>query len=185
MTGEEDTPQRAALVACGSQKQDLEDGETVPVQELYTSNYFAGKWKWSLTFCDRRFILSAKHGLVPENDEVGHYDQTLGHMTAAEVEAWSERVGDRLRELEHRPRIDEVVVLGGRDYIEPLTEAFEDLADAGIPVYDPFGDTAGIGEQIGWCWTQMERREPGLGEPRWGPWEPPEGQQTTLDGGEA
>ncbi len=68
---------------------------------------------------DSIFILSAKHGLLPLQEEVNPYDLTLNRMSAVERRTWAERV---LRELAEVGDLEEdrFTFLAGSRYREHL-----------------------------------------------------------------
>jgi hypothetical protein len=68
---------------------------------------------------DRIFILSAKHGLVPEDMIIEPYNETLKDKSAQERRAWGDMVLNELRKVSDLER-DEFIVLAGEVYQENL-----------------------------------------------------------------
>jgi len=86
--------QRVGLVGCVKSKR---SGPTAAA-DLYTSTLFVGRRRWVEASCERWFILSAKHGLVPPDEVIEPYDEALTDKGRAERRAWAERVLAQLRE---------------------------------------------------------------------------------------
>jgi hypothetical protein len=145
-----------ALVGCGSAKRD----EAAPAKDLYTSTYFARKWAVAETY-DRQRVYSAKHGLVQPMLTLEPYDATLRadddayigddavDRLAADVAAGVRRAlaGD----------VDDVVVLAGRDYADPLRDALDD-DDTLDAVRFPFEGLGGLPGQMRWLSDTLDRR---------------------------
>ena len=82
------------LVAWGR----LEADRPLPARELYVSPLFRA----ARAYAERRYgpdhwlILSARHGLVDPETVLAPYDLSLRQLTAAEREAWGDRVATEL-----------------------------------------------------------------------------------------
>jgi len=82
------------LVACGRLKAD----RPLPARDLYTSPLFRA----ARAYAERRYghecwlILSARHGLVHPDQILAPYQLSLRKLTAAEREAWGDRVAVEL-----------------------------------------------------------------------------------------
>jgi hypothetical protein len=134
---------RVGLVGCVATKR----SEPTPARDLYASPLFAGRRTTVERSCDRWFILSAMHGLVPPDQVLAPYDLALGDLSAAERRRWSRAV---LAELE-----DQLGDLGGHvfevhagaDYVEYGLSA--GLREAGAQVARPLAGLA-LGEQLAW-----------------------------------
>ena len=112
-----------ALVGCGSEKRE----QAVEAKSLYTSNYFAKKRQWA-EGCHAWRILSAEHGVVQPSAVLEPYDTAMGDLSDAEADDWGTEVINQLR-----PQIntfDEVVVLAGLDYFEPIRDDLYQLPPA-------------------------------------------------------
>lgn len=155
--------QRIALVGCGNAKISPDDdewvGKTIPLKDLYSSNYFGLKRDYSEQLCDEWFILSAKYGLAdPEKEVEDDYDETLKEMGDMETVVWASDVMDDLESLaDDNPHVT-VVVLAGQDYIEPIKPTLDRLP---FDVEYPFDDLPGIGHQMGWLSDEIEARTDG------------------------
>ena len=63
---------KIALISCVSKKQELSDGEKVKAKDLYISPLFKMAYDYAKKLdVDRVFILSAKHGLLSPDKEIG------------------------------------------------------------------------------------------------------------------
>lgn len=123
---------KAALVACSNSKRDNRNVSWA----LYNSTLFEKSWAAASLVGDP-FVISAKHHLLTVDDRLDPYDKTLKNFSWDEKVTWAETVCEQLPE-----KYDEIVVFGGRDYVEPL------LAVAEIPVRDVYEGTVGNGEQM-------------------------------------
>ena len=128
------------LVSCAAQKL----SHAAPAKDLYRSNWFrkarrfveARGWPW--------LILSAKHGLLEQEQVVAPYNKTLNTMRVAERRDWAEGCLDALGP--HLAGVESVVFLAGKTYRECLAPA---LRARGIEARVPM---AGLrqGEQLAW-----------------------------------
>jgi len=121
----------ATLIQCTNTKRDHE----APARMLYDeSAYFRKMRAWAESRGDRWYILSAKHGLLSPDEPVAPYDERGLSTEQAEQIAF---------ELDERA-ISRVYVCAGRDYLDTLTPALEEVY---IDVVDPFGGMR-IGERM-------------------------------------
>jgi hypothetical protein len=155
--------QKLVVVGCGAAKRDrkLETGtltvKRYPAKDLYTSTYFEKKREYAETIGDQWMILSALHGLIPPTEKIKPYDVTVDDLDGDRLDRWAHQIGMTLIEWvawengEGRD-VEEIVVLAGKKYLDPLRE--RDVFQAGIdvPVSYPLqqNDLGGIGEQMGW-----------------------------------
>jgi len=166
MSGEigltEDQGARYAFVGCGAKKREpqLEPGKLVPrtwpAEDLYTSTFFRKKWEYAGLFDDRA-ILSAEHGILYPSDDVEPYDTTIEDLDESELAALADEVRAEIEEWNHHEEdLQEVAVLAGKRYIEPLRErgAFDVGPEVTFPLQEH--DLGGIGEQMGWLTDQVE-----------------------------
>lgn len=123
----------ACLVACGSSKRDGSN----PSWGLYSSTLFEKSWA-AASLVGQPFVMSAKHGLLTVDDRITPYNETLKNYSAEEKQAWAHEVASSLPD-----KYDTVVLFGGRDYVDPLIEAFNN-----IEVIDPYQNTSGNGRQM-------------------------------------
>lgn len=116
-----------ALIACAKQKQDA----PCHAAELYApSALFSLSYAYARTLTDRIYILSAKHGLIPEDTVIAPYDETLNDMSADARKAWSEKVLAQLGQVCDLQR-DQFIILAGRNYYEYLLPG---LANVTLPL---------------------------------------------------
>lgn len=139
--------QRIALISCVSKK----DVIPQPTFDLYKSTWFikVNKYTNSLNY-DYRFVLSAKHGLLSEEDIVEPYEQSLIRVKALELKSWSASVFEKLNKI-ILPG-DVVDIYAGkayRKYLVPL------IADKGCLVNVPLIGL-GIGSQLSWLDKQWK-----------------------------
>jgi len=150
-----------ALIACGKSKLDLDDGETAPAKDLYTSAYFGLKWDFSDVFCDESFILSAKHNLLSPEEQIEYYNASLtkrhdSYIGDEAVEIWGDDTCCELEEYEQqKPENVDIayVILASGNYVDQINPFLN-----GKCVIHPFEerDFSGNGDQMGWMKEQIE-----------------------------
>ena len=107
---------RIALISCSKEKKDY----TCPAKELYSaSNLFTKQYQFAKKTCDKVYIISAKYGLLNEDEEISPYDVTLKGMNTIQKEQWAGCVADSIKSKEDINN-DTFVILAGRDYYEHL-----------------------------------------------------------------
>jgi len=79
---------RVGLVGCVKTKRS--SGSLA--RDLYTSTLFTGRRRYVEESCDRWFVLSARHGLVRDDEWLEPYDETLNDQSAASKRRWAEGV---------------------------------------------------------------------------------------------
>jgi hypothetical protein len=84
---------RVGLVGCVKTKRQ----EAAPAQDLYVSPLFRSRRSYVEGTCDRWFILSAKHGLVPPDEVLNPYEDSLNEKSAAAKRDWATSVLTQLR----------------------------------------------------------------------------------------
>lgn len=106
-------PYRIAVLGCSATKRH----GSAPAKDLYTGPVFVLARAYAELVADRFFILSAKHGLVAADRELGPYDAKLDSRS---IDGWSRLVSNRLAlELSGVPD-EQVLFLAGAQYFEPL-----------------------------------------------------------------
>jgi hypothetical protein len=85
---------RIGLVGCVSEKLN----RPALARDLYRSALFVGRRRYVEGSCDDWFILSAKHGLVRQDEVLEPYDQALTGAGRAIKRAWAGRVIEQLVE---------------------------------------------------------------------------------------
>lgn len=147
-----DTPRVLTVVSCGSSKQDLEDGETVPARELYTSAIHSCKDTYG-QHSHGYFIASAKFRLVEHDEELPEYDQRLSERSEAEQREWGQEVVNDLQDAVIDHDADAVVFVGGKEYVNPILHAATEQ-DLQTPLYTPWQsleEITGSGKGMSWC----------------------------------
>lgn len=115
----------------------------VPAEELYTSFYAQQKQTVAELAGTEQYILSAKHHIIPAQEQITHYEETLRDKSADEVNQWERKVTAELREMSWGETVA-VLVLAGTNYRSAVIN-FCNQAD--VTVLNPFGPTSGIGQQ--------------------------------------
>ena len=135
-------PRRKAifLVSCVAEKHD----RPMAARDLYCSDLFEKARNFVERQGGRWFILSAKYGLVPPEEVIEPYNETLKDKTADERHRWANEVVQELKP--HCPRGTTVVFLAGERYREFLVSA---LREFGTSIEIPM-EGLRIGEQLSW-----------------------------------
>ena len=133
-------PDRLYLVSCVAKKRRY----VTSAKNLYQSTFF----KLARARVEREgapwYILSAKHGLIHLDTEIGPYDQTLNRMAVAKRRHWAARVLNQMDEM--LPDAAEVVLFAGQRYREFLVEYLGQRFDTvRVPM-----EGLRIGEQLRW-----------------------------------
>ncbi len=131
------------LVQCAKGKAD----RAVEARDLYQSSYFTVNRRWAEQ-SDRWAVLSAHHGLVDPDTVLDPYDRTLKNMDRTERLEWGEGVVNELRERDVAG-YDGVVILGGKDYTNPLLHFSEDIPTRVFSPYQSVG--GGMGKHMAWA----------------------------------
>lgn len=108
--------ERIALISCSKLKKPYR----CRASELYSaSTLFSLSYEYAKANADRVYIISAKHGLVGEDEVIEPYDETLNEKTSSERQAWSQMVLNQLKQVCDIQRT-EFIVLAGKYYYEYL-----------------------------------------------------------------
>lgn len=132
---------KVVLIACAAKN------GTMPAAavDLYQSQLFNRSIEYARTLNpDQILILSAKHGLVSQEQVIEPYDVSLTSMTVQQRKAWTKRVMTQLKSTV-KVKDTEFVVLAGKHYREFLLPL---LPHANAPLAG-----LGIGEQLHWLKT--------------------------------
>ena len=131
--------------SCSATKQDVNN--PVKALDLYDGYFFriikkamrAGRFQSGFDIV----IISAKHGIVEPDDEIGYYDQRMNSKRAKELNA---DVIDAIAEKVTENRYDKVWINLGKDYL-PAVDGLESLID--VPVCYIEGSGIGMkGKQL-------------------------------------
>jgi len=107
---------RIALIACTKSKKAYK----CAAHELYSeSPRFKAAYTYSKLVADDVFILSAKYGLVHEDEIIEPYDETLLNKSIEERQEWAMKVLERLSKVSDL-NSDEFTIIAGRNYYEEL-----------------------------------------------------------------
>lgn len=107
---------KIALISCTSKKKTYK----CKASELYSeSPRFALAYNYAKKNSDKVYILSAKYGLVSDDEIIEPYNETLKDKSVEERKKWSENV---LKNLESKFSLedDEFLILAGVKYNEYL-----------------------------------------------------------------
>jgi len=109
---------KIALISCSKEKVNY----ACPAYELYSaSNLFSLSYQYAQKHADKIYILSAKYGLVEENQPLEPYNQTLKEMSRQEQLQWAEEVLQKLEE-DCDVANDQFIFLTGNTYSRDLLQ---------------------------------------------------------------
>ncbi len=112
---------RVVLISCVSKKRCV----TSMAKEMYISPLFKGAYKYAKKInADKIFILSAKYGLLEENDVIEPYNETLNKKNNLEIKLWAKKVLARLSSKTDL-KSDEFIFLAGERYRRYLVDEIE------------------------------------------------------------
>lgn len=114
MTIHDDKPY-TAIIGCGDKKA---IGRSRAI-DLYTGKHFNYIKQYAQTVCGDIYILSARHGLLHQDDVIEPYQLTLKTMTRDQRNMWATIVADQARKV--FTANSKLLVLAGRDYRIGLT----------------------------------------------------------------
>ena len=112
---------KVALISCTSSKK----GYPCKASEMYSpSPRFALAYKYAKQVADEVYVLSAKHGLLCENEVIEPYNETLNDKSTLERRLWARGVLESLEE-KYSLETDEFIILAGRVYNEFLVSSLK------------------------------------------------------------
>jgi hypothetical protein len=158
-----DGKERFVIVGCGAAKRDSPRRQSYPAKDLYTSTYFKKKREYAEIRGDQWMILSAEHGLIPPNAELRPYETSIDDLSDDDLDQLAHEAGMVLIdwiawEQSEGSEIEEIVVLAGKKYIDPLRQ--RETFHAGIEPTVVFplqqNDFGGIGQQMSWLKSRVE-----------------------------
>ncbi|AHG00901.1 hypothetical protein HALLA_11995 [Halostagnicola larsenii XH-48] len=116
------------LIGCSKSKhgEDEPDRE-FPARDLYDSWLFDGRVRAVEAHCDEWGIFSAEHGFVEPDDLLTWYNTKITDLEPDDRRDLAANVVDDL------PETDQLLILMGRDYADPLQAALPD----DVEVWDP------------------------------------------------
>lgn len=127
---------KIVLISCVSMKKDY----PCIAREMYISPLFRGAYAYAKKLnADKIFILSAKYGLLDEEQWIEPYNETLNTKSDCEIRIWADKV---YTELQRKTNVnaDEFVFLAGEKYRKYLVTK---LANVQVPLVG-----LGIGKQL-------------------------------------
>lgn len=124
------------LISCVSKKLP----RIAKAKDLYISPLFRLSLEYAKCLnADGIYILSAKYGLLPLDEEIAPYEQTLNRMSGRERKQWAQGMLAQLRAVADL-RSDRFIILAGEKYREHLVPKIEK--------YDVPLEKLRIGEQL-------------------------------------
>jgi len=147
---------RIVLVACSKSKMNMaQQAQGLYKGQLFIKSKAYAKQMVESGEADAWYILSAKHGLLEPMETVEPYDETLADADGERRIEWA---ADVYGELQERCDLEatELVVLGGRDYYQPLDGYPNVKHDLEAHVTTPFSGMAGNGEMMQWLDERTE-----------------------------
>ena len=126
------------LISCVGKKKSFK----CKARDLYDSTWFYYGWRYARSLNPGKiFILSAKHGLLDPETNIGPYQVTLNTKGDREIQEWATGVLKALNRKTHLKR-DRFIILAGERYRRHLVGAIRHYK---IPM-----DGLRIGEQMAW-----------------------------------
>jgi hypothetical protein len=135
------------LISCSSQKLD----RPAIARSLYSSPLFQKSLAYAERRCMAVYVLSAAHGLVGVDDFVQPYNRRLG--TKQERFLWAKSTVASLQGKHEG--YEELLVLAGEDYAQPLRRALHDVNWIG-EVHEPLHGRQ-VGERLSWLNAEIAR----------------------------
>ena len=109
---------KICLISCTKDKQNY----TCPAKEMYLPSLrfrLSYDYAKNIIKADGIFILSAKYGLLSENDIIETYDKTLNNMPRAKQIEWSNNIIQALK-IQFNLDTTEFIILAGNNYYKDL-----------------------------------------------------------------
>jgi hypothetical protein len=94
---------------------------SVPAKDAYTSPYFRKQCEYARRTSDRWVILSAKYGYLNPDEPIQDYDVSFKKKSTRPISFGALRQQARSKGL---TAFNEVVVLGGKEYLQAVEESF-------------------------------------------------------------
>ncbi|MCD4712889.1 MAG: hypothetical protein K8R73_06360 [Clostridiales bacterium] len=112
---------KIALISCTSSKKSY----SCKASEMYTpSPRFSLAYQYAKQVADVVYVLSAKYGLLEEDNVIEPYNVTMNNKSTEEKRVWSEHVIKSLAE-KHSLDSDEFIIIAGRAYNEFIIPALK------------------------------------------------------------
>jgi hypothetical protein len=111
------------IVQCGQQKIWKKNPGlgAVAAKDAYTSPYFQKNMGYAIRFGDRWMVLSAKYGFLNPEDKITDYNVTFKDKKTCPIS-----FGQLMEQVRQKNlgQYDEIVVLGGKEYLDAVMAAF-------------------------------------------------------------
>lgn len=112
---------RIVLISCVKSK----EGHPCKAKDMYISPLFKGGYNYAKQFqADRIYILSAKYGLLHEDDFIYPYNETLKDKNEHEKKIWSYKIIQSLIKDGCNLNQDEFIILAGIEYRKYIIQKF-------------------------------------------------------------
>jgi hypothetical protein len=107
---------KVVLISCSKAKRSV----PCAARLLYdASNLFRKSLAYAQTISNEIYVISSKHGLLPLDQVIAPYDDTLNDKSRDEIATWGQRVTEQIR-FQHDILNTEFVILAGKNYYSPL-----------------------------------------------------------------
>lgn len=132
------------FLSCTKRKKDVR----CKASDMYSeSDLFSKSYEYAMSLKpDRIYILSAKHYLLPLDEEISPYNETLNDFTSEERKAWAEEVLKQMK-IAHIDFNAKTYFFCGQNYMEFLEEHFKNCESV-------FAGK-GIGETMHWLDSKL------------------------------
>lgn len=109
---------KIALISCCKKK----NINKCQARDMYQSTLFKLSYLFAkMIGCDDIYVLSAKYGLLNEEEIIEPYDETLNRKNITERRNWADKVIAQLKKnLEIDIKNDEFIILTGKKYYEEI-----------------------------------------------------------------
>ena len=147
-----DSPRVLTVVSCGATKKNIAGLERVPARELYSSTVHTCKDRYG-RHSHAYYIMSARHGLVHNQEKIGYYDETLDEKTDFQVRLWGHWVAcDIMREIEAADQeFDAVVLIGSKTYVRGIIESSSLIPTPILTPWQTDDYVTGVGRGMAWA----------------------------------
>ena len=135
------------LISCCKKKVDT-NGAKISAEELYCSVLFqkALKYARKITFDNKIYILSAKHGLLRLTDKIATYNENMNDKSTDERKQWTKNVLDQMRKEGLDLANDTFVILAGMNYRQYLPDGMLPNVSGLKKTEMVYAECKGIGE---------------------------------------
>jgi hypothetical protein len=107
---------KVVLISCSKAKRSMPCEARLLYDE---SNLFRKSLAYAQTISNEIYVISSKYGLLPLDQVIAPYDDTLNDKSSDELTAWGQRVTKKIR-MQYDISKTEFVILAGKNYYAPL-----------------------------------------------------------------